>query len=137
MPPHKRDIENIFELREPSLDRLQEENYHKGIDLFNEGKYWHAHEAWEAAWLPMGNDAGDDGEIFFRALIQLASGLHLKRSGRYKGARSQFNKAAEKFAVMPPVFMGIDTISLRIFARYQLSHFNQNFTCLLRMKYGS
>jgi hypothetical protein len=134
MPPRKRDVEEISELKEPSLDRTQTENYLKGITFFNLGKYWHAHEAWEAAWIPMGDAPEDDGEIFLRALIQLASGLHLKRRGRHNGARSHFNKASDKFGVMPAVFMGLDTISLRIFTDFQLSHFDQNFTCLLRIK---
>lgn len=116
------------------MDSVQREHFLEGIAHFNSGRYWHAHEAWEAAWLPMGNAPEDDGEIFFRALIQLASGLHLKRSGRYNGARSHFRKAGEKFAAMPAEFMGLDTISLRIFTRYQSSHFEENFTFLLRVK---
>ncbi len=137
MPPRKRDVEEIIDLQEPAFDVEQQTNYLKGIALFNRGMYWHAHEAWEAAWIRMGNDRKDDGEIFFRALIQLASGLHLKRGGRYNGARSHFTKAGKKFAVMPPVFLGLDTIAMRIFARHQLTHFSQNFTCLLRLKAGA
>ncbi len=134
MPPRKRDIGEIQTLAEPVLDRRQKEHYLAGIALFNAGRYWHAHEAWEAAWMAMGNGSEDDAEIFFRALIQLASGLHLKRSGRLAGARSHFAKAHQKFAAMPAVFMGLDTISLRIFSHHQLSHFDQDFTCLLRFR---
>jgi uncharacterized protein len=132
MPPRKRDVGEIHRLDEPVLSVEQYRQYLQGIALFNSGRYWHAHEAWEAAWLPMGDGPEDDGELFFRALIQLASGLHLKRSGRYGGARNHFAKAAEKFTVMPPAFLGLDTISLKVFARHQLAQFHQNFTCLLR-----
>ncbi len=134
MPPRKRDVDEVRSLSEPTLDPQQHEHFLAGVALFNRGKYWHAHEAWEAAWLPMGDGPEDDGEIFFRALIQLASGLHLKRSGRYKGARSQFAKAGGKFAVMPKLFLGMDTVGLRIFAEHQLARFNENFTCLLRLR---
>ncbi len=134
MPPRKRSIDEIASLQEPPLDAGQRDHFLTGVALFNHGKYWHAHEAWEAAWLPMGDDPADDAEIFFRALIQLASGLHLKRSGRYKGARSQFAKASGKFAVMPGLFLGMDTVGLRIFAEHQLAHFDKNFTCLLKLR---
>ncbi|MBE0645809.1 MAG: DUF309 domain-containing protein [Bacteroidetes bacterium] len=134
MPPRKREVEELRSLKEPTLDSHQRENFLKGVALFNQGKYWHAHEAWEAAWLPMGDGPEDDGEIFFRALIQLASGLHLKKCGRYHGARNHFSKAGSKFAVMPGVFLGLDTVALRIFSAHQLSHFDQNFTCLLRLR---
>jgi hypothetical protein len=41
-----------------------------GVDLFNHGYYWEAHEAWEAGW----HACGRHGPLadFFKALIQLA-----------------------------------------------------------------
>lgn len=134
MPPRKREVHEIVTLHEPHFGEEQQAHYLQGIALFNAGRYWHAHESWEAAWLPMGNGPEDDGEMFLRALIQLASGLHLKRSGRYKGAKNHFAKAAEKFDVMPSTFLGLDTVSLRVFARHQLAHFRSDFTCLLRRR---
>lgn len=134
MPPYKRGVGDIASPAEPRFDARQRAHYVHGIALFNSGRYWHAHESWEAAWLPMGDGSEDDGEIFLRALIQLASGLHLKRSGRYGGAKSHFAKAAEKFAVMPGRYLGLDTVSLRIFARHQLAHFQSDFTLLLRLR---
>ena len=134
MPPYKRNPADIGAIAEPRFDPGQRAQYLHGITLFNSGKYWHAHESWEAAWLPMGDGPEDDGEMFLRALIQLASGLHLKRSGRYGGARSHVAKAAEKFAVMPGRFLGLDTVSLRVFARHQLARFHSDFTCLLRLR---
>lgn len=134
MPPRKRTHDEISNPAEPRLSDEQRDNFLHGIALFNAGRYWHAHEAWEATWLPMGNDREDDGEIFFRALIQLASGLHLKRKGRYAGAKNQLDKAAAKFAVLPARYLGLDPISLRIFASYQLAHFNESFTCLLQLR---
>lgn len=134
MPPRKRTNDEIRNPVEPRLDNEQRDNFLHGVALFNAGRYWHAHEAWEAAWLPMGDDREDDGEIFFRALIQLASGLHLKRKGRYAGAKNQLNKAATKFAVLPARYLGLDSIALRIFASHQLAHFNENFTCLLPLR---
>src|SRR2546430_6058218 len=42
----------------------------RGIELFNRGLYWEAHEAWEEAWTPdrHGPDRG-----FYKGLIQVAA----------------------------------------------------------------
>src|SRR5437879_10594544 len=51
-----------------------------GIELFNRGLYWEAHEAWEEAWTPdrRGPDRG-----FYKGLIQVAAGcLHYRRRNR-------------------------------------------------------
>ena len=80
----------------------------------------------------MGDGAEDDGEIFLRALVQLASGLHLKRGGRYKGARSQFRKAQDKFSCVPERYMGLDAAALRMFTYYSLRYFEREITCLIR-----
>src|ERR1700730_12838881 len=43
----------------------------RGIDLFNSGRYWDAHEAWELEWMPdrKGPDAG-----FYKGMIHAAAG---------------------------------------------------------------
>lgn len=132
MPPRKREPGEITTLEVPGFSEEQWRSYYEGVALFNSGRHWHAHEAWEAAWLPMGNDPRDDAEIFLRALIQLASGMHLKQRGRRKGARSQLWKAKEKFDVCPTFFMGIDCASLRVFAEHQLDRYGDELICLLR-----
>lgn len=130
MPPRKRDINEIIDITAPDFTPEQMAHFREGVRLFNNVRYWHAHEAWEAAWLPMGDGPADDGEIFIRALIQLASGLHLKRIGRYKGAHNQLRKAGEKFAVIPAYFMGLDAASLRLFTNFQAKHFHDgDFVC--------
>ena len=52
----------------------------RGVELFNAGRYWDAHEAWEEAWMPdrHGPDSG-----FYKGLIQVAAGcLHYERRNR-------------------------------------------------------
>jgi predicted metal-dependent hydrolase len=60
----------------------------RGIELFNQGRYWDAHEAWEEAWTPdrHGPDRG-----FYKGLIQVAAGnLHYQRRNR-RGARNKWS----------------------------------------------
>jgi predicted metal-dependent hydrolase len=64
----------------------------RGIDLFNSGDYWHAHEAWELEWMPdrKGPDAG-----FYKGLIQVAAGcLHYTRRNR-RGAINKWRSGAD------------------------------------------
>jgi predicted metal-dependent hydrolase len=63
----------------------------EGIDLFNSGGYWDAHEVWEREWTPdrMGPDSG-----FYKGLIQVAAGcLHYERRNR-RGAVNKWRSGA-------------------------------------------
>ncbi len=54
---------------------LSTEDWHEvehGIKLFNAGKFWHAHEAWELVW----QRQAEDERLFFQGLIQLAAAYH-------------------------------------------------------------
>jgi predicted metal-dependent hydrolase len=42
----------------------------KGLELFNAGLFWEAHEAWESAWLVEGGDVRQ----MLQGLIQIAAG---------------------------------------------------------------
>lgn len=63
------DLHNLTVVR---LTPAQADQFAAGIALFNEGRYWHAHEAWEEIW----KEHPEDGRIFFQGLIQLAAGFH-------------------------------------------------------------
>jgi len=54
-----------------------------GIDLFNHGYYWEAHEVWESLWHACGRK-GRTGE-FLKALIRLAAGGVKAREGTLRG----------------------------------------------------
>ena len=59
-------------LQELKLDQWRScAPYLEGIDLFNAGYYWEAHEAWEAVWKAVGRQ-GVEGELV-QGLIQLAA----------------------------------------------------------------
>lgn len=86
-----------------------------GLDLFNHGYYWEAHEAWEGLW----NAAGRRGEVaeFLKALIHLGAAGVKAREGRAEGVRSHARRAAELFGavsrrVQAPRFLGLDVTEL-------------------------
>jgi hypothetical protein len=70
--------------------------YLYGVDLFNRGYYWEAHEAWEAVWAAAGR-AGPVAD-FFKGLIKLAAAGVKWRAANPAGARRHARRARELFA---------------------------------------
>lgn len=70
--------------------------YRFGIDLFNHGYYWEAHEAWEQLW----QAEGRTGAVadFFKGLIKLAAAGVKAREGVPAGVIGHARRAAELFA---------------------------------------
>ena len=80
----------------PDAERWREcRPYLHGVDLFNHGYYWEAHEAWEPAW----HAAGRRGTTadFLKALIKLAAAGVKAREGMPDGVRSHARRGAELF----------------------------------------
>jgi predicted metal-dependent hydrolase len=76
----------------------------EGVDLFNAGRYWEAHEAWESAWTPdrKGAEAG-----FYKGLIQIAAGcLHYGRHNR-RGAVNKWRSGAAYLEAYLPEHEGL------------------------------
>jgi len=96
-------------LMEPVLGESEQSAYRKGWELFNNRKFWDAHEAWESVWLRV----PDESRIFFQGIIQIAAAYHLVlEKKRYGGALRNFEKAEEKLRLFPPAFLGISVDQL-------------------------
>ncbi|MEW6117591.1 MAG: DUF309 domain-containing protein [Nitrospirota bacterium] len=54
----------------------------RGIELFNRGEFFEAHETWEKLWRAA---AGRDERMFFQGMIMIAAGLHHYRKQEYAG----------------------------------------------------
>jgi uncharacterized protein len=76
----------------------------EGIALFNEGRFWHAHEAWERRWLACDGDE----KLFLQGLIQLAAAWHHVQRGTLSGAVRLFDAALEKLSHLPEGYRGVD-----------------------------
>lgn len=97
-------------LHEPELDRDERALFEKGIRLFNDRRYWEAHESWEEVWMRR----EEESRIFFQGIIQAAAGFHLVvEKPRPGGASKNLSKALEKLDLFPARFLGIDVASLR------------------------
>lgn len=69
--------------------------YIAGIDLFNEGEFHAAHDAWEDRWM---GEVGASEKLFLQAMIQSAVAFHHLEIGRPGAARRMYQMAKEKFA---------------------------------------
>lgn len=74
------------EINSPSVEFLW------GADLFNQGYYWEAHEAWELLWQQA--DAATPERLFFKALILLAAAGVKLREGKPRPAARHYGRAA-------------------------------------------
>jgi predicted metal-dependent hydrolase len=80
----------------------------QGINFFNSGRYFEAHEAWEDLW----RETPGPARLFYQGLVQAAVGLHHLRHGNLNGARAQLAKSVAKLAGYPPCFCQIENEKL-------------------------
>lgn len=119
--PHPiRDPEGHMYGEEPAPPQLRVEEwwnceeYLWGIDLFNHGYYWEAHEAWEGLW----HAAGRTGPVadFLKGLIKLAAAGVKTREGSPAGRARHLRRAlkliGEARCAAASRVMGLDLKSL-------------------------
>lgn len=77
-------------------DPAASEPFRYGLDLFNHGYYWEAHEAWEALWLAARREqATQPLAHLVKALIKLAAAGVKLREGNAAGAQRHARRARE------------------------------------------
>lgn len=82
--------------------------FHEGLELFNEGEWFDAHEVWEDIW----HMASGQRKSFYQGLIQCAVTLEHVRRGNPRGVLTVFESAKSKFTGLPGTYMGIDIVAL-------------------------
>lgn len=80
----------------------------RGIVLFNEKRYFEAHEVWEDLW------RGAHGEIraYYQGLVQVAVGLHHMSHGNLSGGRRVLERGLQKLLDGPGASCGLDNTLL-------------------------
>lgn len=77
--------------------------YAEGIELFNAGRFFECHEAWEQAWL---RSRGEE-KLYYQGLIQAAVAILHAQRGNREGAHSLHAKARAKLAPLPALYKGV------------------------------
>jgi uncharacterized protein len=76
----------------------------RGVELFNEGEYFDAHEIWEELWM----DCPSAERRFVQALIQAAVALHHFERGNQTGAARLFRSGRDYMTPYEPVYRGLE-----------------------------
>ena len=85
----------------------------RGIEEFNQGLFFEAHETLEAAW----NMDEDPGRELYRAILQVAVTYLLIERGNYPGAMKMFLRMRQWIDPLPDICRGVDVAQLRADAR--------------------
>lgn len=83
------------------------EAWREGAKLFNEGRYWEAHEAWETPW----QRAEGRERALLQALILLAAAMH-KRIAHGSLTGRNYHKALRYVEQFPEPFEGVNVRAL-------------------------
>lgn len=97
----------------------ESDDYLYAVDLYHEGYFWEAHEAWEGLWHAAGRDTTAQG-CFIRGLIRLAAAQLKLQAGMPRGVCSHSRAAYAltenaEMRVSPPDghYLGVDLADLR------------------------
>lgn len=83
--------------------------FRHGIDLFNRGAFFEAHETWEEIW----RSTAPEPRTLFQGLIQVAAAMHqLRDLHRHNGPRNTLAKARGHLERYGPAASGLDLSSL-------------------------
>ena len=93
----------------PKLSEADIADLDEGIALFNAGKFWEAHEAWEQIW----RRHDEPWRFFVQGLIQVAAAHHQLRRGIRHGAIKHLKNALAKLDNAPPDFLGLSLDAFR------------------------
>jgi hypothetical protein len=84
-----------------------------GIHLFNEGKYYPAHDHLELAWR---DTPGEEG-LLYKAVLQIGIAYYHIRRGNTRGALKMFCRARRNLAGLPEDLLGVNLVQLQQDAR--------------------
>ncbi len=87
--------------------------YEEGIVLFNAGRFFECHDAWEEVWK---RSRGAE-KLFYQGMIQAAVAILHAERGNTEGARSLYEKAQVKLDGFPAEHKGIALEEFRIALR--------------------
>ena len=94
-----------------------DEALEKGIELFNEQKFFEAYEVFEAQW----NVEEDDGADLLQGLLQLSVGCSKFETGQFRGAIKLFELALKKIEIYSPAAYDMDIDALLVFVKEWLT----------------
>ena len=83
---------------------MNSDAYRHGLQLFNRGEFFEAHEVLEDVW----RAAAIEDRRFLQGLIQIAVALHHHSTGNVTGCRSVLARACRNLSSYAPEYGGLD-----------------------------
>jgi uncharacterized protein len=108
--PLPRDAANAMPGEPPA--GTPEEALARGIEHFNAGRYFQAHEAWEEGWHP----APEPERDFWQGITQVAVGLVHRGRGNAHGAATLLRRGARRLKGYGDRHMGVPVREIAAFA---------------------
>ncbi len=102
-----------------------------GVDLFNRGYWWEAHEAWEALWKAAGRRT--EAGLFLQGLIQVSVSQLKLLQGFDEAAQRLARDGLDKLSLVRGTYLGIDVASFRAAVHAKLAH-KQQTPLLIRLE---
>jgi hypothetical protein len=96
--------------------------FEEGVKLFNEGRFWEAHEAWEQLWKDIPEDSPP--RIFIQGFIQVAAAIDKYMKKEYAGTEKLLPKGMSKITGL--MDLGKEILDMEDFLR-QLGSFRERF----------
>ena len=96
------------------LSEQQEIWVKAGIDNFNSGRFWHAHEDWEALWISLKGNAKQELIDGVQGIIQIAAMLLNHQRKKARGVVSLWIKSSAKLTPVIDGLFGIDISRLYV-----------------------
>jgi predicted metal-dependent hydrolase len=90
-----------------------EEKFRRGIEQFNRGEYFTAHETWEEVWL----QTAEPEKTFLQGLIQVTAAYHHYTRENHAGTRSLLAAGLAKLEKFPARHRGCEIERLRAAVR--------------------
>ena len=82
---------------------LADPRYLAGIELFNRGEFFEAHEVWEDLW----HECASADRRFYQALIQAAVAAYHWSRGNAAGAKRLYHSGRKYMEPFRPVYLGL------------------------------
>jgi predicted metal-dependent hydrolase len=87
--------------------------YREGLEAFNSGRFFEAHELWEDVW----RETPEPDKRFLQGLIHVAAAFHHHSRANLLGTRRQLERGLRKLAGFPDVHRGLEIEPIRAAAR--------------------
>ena len=108
--------------------------YVYGVDLFNHGYWWEAHEAWEAVWKAAGRRS--ETGLFIQGLIQISVAMLKSHQGLERAAGRLSADGLAKVSLVKGTYLGISVMEFSSQVRAYSTHTRESQP-LIRLDVGA